>query len=115
MYYQGYVKSFVLSNKIKIIPNHCFIGSKINKITLPENLIEIREFAFANCSSLKNIVIPSTVEYIGYKTFTECKNLSIYLESENVNENWDEYWNDSNRPVYLKGEWKYDDGVPTKK
>lgn len=115
MYYQSYVKSFVLSNKIKIIPNHCFIGSKINKITLPENLIEIGSFAFAHCSSLKNIVIPSTVEYIGPKTFTECKNLSIYLESENVNENWDEYWNDSNRPVYLKGEWEYVNGIPTKK
>jgi len=42
---------------------------------LPEGLIEIRDYAFDGCRSLKRINIPSTVEEIGEQAFDYCVKL----------------------------------------
>jgi hypothetical protein len=109
------IKKFQLSNNIKRIPRFCFHYSKLLEIILPSNLVIIDDYGLAGCESLSTIVIPKSVEYIGAYAFYNIKNLSIYLESETIGENWNEEWNYENSPVYLKGEWEYVDGVPTKK
>ena len=43
--------------------------SKLSKIVLPNNILEIGESAFYGCSSLKNIDIPDKVTEIGYSAF----------------------------------------------
>ena len=49
--------------------------SKLSKIVLPNNILEIGESAFYGCSSLKNIDIPDKVTEIGYSAFYGCSSL----------------------------------------
>lgn len=46
------------------------------KITLPETLTEIDDYAFANCAALTEINIPSRVDDIGDCAFKCCKSLT---------------------------------------
>lgn len=46
--------------------------STISRVTIPVDVREIGETAFAYCSNLKTIVLPYTVEQIGYNAFMAC-------------------------------------------
>ena len=63
----------------------------------------IATYAFANCTRLKEIIIPESVVSIGYGAFWFCENLTIYCEAESQPSGWTSGWNPNNRPV----EWGY--------
>ena len=46
----------------------------------------IKENAFANCESIKKVIIPDTVVNIGKNAFRECINLETVVMGENVQE-----------------------------
>ena len=65
-----------------------FTGAK--KITLPNTIREIDDYAFAGCSQLTEINIPSTVEEIGEHAFDGCAALGELTIPNGVRE-IDEY------------------------
>ena len=75
------------------------IPSEINGVSITE----IKERAFANCSSLISIVIPDGIAIIGADAFVECTNLTIYCEVETQPSGWSSDWNSSDCTV----EWNY--------
>ena len=57
--------------------------SLMESVRLPSKLQETGEFAFANCSSLKEVDLPETAVTLGAQTFRECTALeSVRLPSE---------------------------------
>lgn len=66
-------------SKLRIIRDETFNGcSSLKEIVLPETLEEIGYKAFANCTSLTHLWIPKKVAYIHYQAFSGCKNLTIH-------------------------------------
>ena len=49
--------------------------------TIPKDVVEIEEHAFAKCRNLKSIRIPKTVRKIGYGAFDTCWNLRLIFVS----------------------------------
>ena len=50
--------------------------TSLARITLPENLEYISDYAFYYCSALKSLVLPEKVSSIGYGAFLGCTNLA---------------------------------------
>ena len=46
------------------------------EFTIPEGTPRIRAYVFAGCSSLVNVSIPSTVNFIGASAMSDCTNLA---------------------------------------
>ncbi len=61
--------------------------------------------AFYDCRVLTEIVIPNSVETMGYEVFNECKNLTIYVEAGSRPNGWQTSWNPSKCTVV----WGYND------
>ena len=54
--------------------------------TIPNDVVSIRDMAFAECKHLHNITIPDSVKSIGYNAFCYCPNLTtVYIGSGVVN------------------------------
>ena len=72
-----------LPNNIVTIKNYAFYGcTKLIDITIPNNVTSIGESAFYGCSSLTSIEIPNSVTSIGDYAFNNCTHLtSITIEA----------------------------------
>ncbi|MGN1062064.1 MAG: leucine-rich repeat domain-containing protein, partial [Candidatus Scatosoma sp.] len=91
------LKEIAIPSNVKIIESYTFYNCKsLETVILPEGLTNIGYYAssgvqklgsgysFAFCSSLKNINIPSTVQWIQNYSFQNCASLeSIDLNAEN--------------------------------
>lgn len=88
--------------------------SKLNKLTLNNNLINIESRAFYGCP-IENVVIPSTVYEIGtFAFYNNSIEPNIYLNVAEIPDAWSKRCFESCK-VYLLGEWEYVNGVPTPK
>ena len=58
----------------------------ISRITLPDSIRIINEYAFYDCCKLKEINIPDSVTYIGRKAFTDCAALTEIIIPDSVRE-----------------------------
>lgn len=47
------------------------------------NIERIEEYAFGKCRSLKQIVLPATVNYVGKEAFKDCESLETVLFTSN--------------------------------
>ena len=56
---------------VKSIGAYCFAGSGVKDVSLPEGLLTIEEYAFADCNYLSEIIIPDSVTYIDPAAFDE--------------------------------------------
>ncbi|MBR2876417.1 MAG: leucine-rich repeat domain-containing protein, partial [Clostridia bacterium] len=57
-------------------------GELITDLIIPENVTEIKDYAFRNCSSLTSITIPDSVTSIGDSAFEYCTSLtSVHITS----------------------------------
>lgn len=52
-----------------------FDNSCLSNISLPDGLIEIEDYAFSECTELKSLTIPETVETLGRNLFDCCSEL----------------------------------------
>ena len=59
----------------------------------------IYQQAFAECSSLVTIFIPTSVVVIGSNAFRNCKKLTIRLQRTSIPSTFDPNWNVSSRPI----------------
>lgn len=94
------LNDFVVRDDIEVIDSGAFLNSSLKTITLGKNiksigerafakcreleivdfskatsLKEIRREAFTGCRSLKEIVLPESLEYLGIAAFAQCENL----------------------------------------
>ena len=71
----GLTEYAVPAGVTSIGPNS-FQGAQLLSVTLPDGLLDIRNRAFEDCTSLKSIYIPSTVTEIGDNVFMDCESLT---------------------------------------
>lgn len=107
--YNDYIEKIILPDSIVNIYQTAFSGLiNLKSITIPSSVKRIGHYAFEDCSSLSSIVIPSNVMVISAEVFSGCRSLSIYCEAAEQPEGWATNWNPDNRPVYWAGQWEYD-------
>lgn len=73
--YNGSDPEVIIPSDVTVIGPGAFRNAKINRVVFHDKVVEIGKDAFANCNSLKSIVIPSTVKTIGEGAFRQCMNL----------------------------------------
>jgi uncharacterized repeat protein (TIGR02543 family) len=88
----------------------CYFLRRVSKCTKPAivvpstyndlPVVSISNYAFRSCLSLKTIVIPASVEYIGKHAFYGMNNSTIYCEAEKKPDEWHSRFNTSYRPVF---------------
>lgn len=67
------------------VPTNLFTYSNLEYVELPKNITTISRYAFENANKLKEVVIPSGVNFIGYEAFALCSELEkVTLYSNNV-------------------------------
>lgn len=80
MGYNGNDKEIVLpdsyNGKIYKIHKHAFTYNRaVTKITIPEGINAVGEFAFAGCASLEEVSLPSTIQSLEESAFRNCSSL----------------------------------------
>ncbi|MFA7435396.1 MAG: leucine-rich repeat domain-containing protein [Bacilli bacterium] len=106
------LESIVIPKSVVSIGSSAFAYNERLRIVTFEsgsNPKAIESKAFLKAKELERIVIPSSVEYIGYDAFCGCEHLTIFCELKDKPSEWDYEWNISNRPVYWKDCWQYDE------
>jgi len=67
------------SYSVNKIADYAFADcSSLKNITLPESITYIGEGAFLGCTALKNLDIPDNVRFIGENAFSGCENVRIF-------------------------------------
>lgn len=80
------LKTINIGNTVKIIPDCIFKYTKISTIEIPDNVLEIVNDAFAECSNLKELTIGKGVQKIhnacfGFGDKDECKLETVYYNA----------------------------------
>ena len=104
--HQPKAKTLIIPESVKEIKTFAFIYSKYENIVLSNGLEKIDSEAFKDCKNLKEVVIPKSVEHIGYHAFTYG---TIYCEAESKPEGWNQYFAGDGVKVYYANEWEYDE------
>ena len=60
-------------------------GSEITDLVIPNDITEIKKYAFYGCSGLTSLVIPNSVTEIGYKAFNECTSITDLVIEDGAN------------------------------
>jgi len=108
----GYIYAFIDSIRYGIKDNTAEVAEQPRNIEgeifIPESITykgvvypvtSIGHEAFAECCSLTSVVIPNSVTSVGYESFYECDSLTIYCETTEQPNGWNDSWNDSECPV----------------
>lgn len=82
--YRNMNNDVIVPEGIKIINTSAFNNSTIRTIVLPSTLTKINDSAFANCKSLEYIEIPNSVTSIGYHAFASCESLTSFTIPDSV-------------------------------
>ena len=89
-------------NNLTQIGRQAFSNSSIRTLTLPDGVLEIRDYAFSWNYNLVIVSIPDSVEYLGYDLFNGTNDsLIVFVEAETIPATWGQYWNQNNRKVIL--------------
>lgn len=91
MYFQASLTHFLakqagldpLLYMTKVYP-FMFSGLDINKITIPDNIIEIGPDAFADCWDLQEVIIGNNVKIIRDYAFVDCESLELITLPKDV-------------------------------
>ena len=68
-------------NRVREIKESAYENVKeIETLVISNTVTRIGRYAFCGCSSLKKVTIPKSVKYIGYRSFYECRGITIYYE-----------------------------------
>ncbi len=80
------IREIILPDNMTAIPYGAFANSYIETMTVPENVTEIGEEAFAACQRLKTITLPSGIKKIGGYAFYYCTALQSFALPASVTE-----------------------------
>ncbi len=75
-----------LPNSLRSIGTEAFAGCILLNVDLPEKLIELNSYAFANCYSMREIIIPAGVSSIGEGAFSGCETAKKLIVKGSVKE-----------------------------
>lgn len=91
--------------KVTQIDWYAFAGcSEMTSITLPSTLTSIGQEAFQDCTGLTSITIPVAVDYVGQYPFSGCTNLkSVTWNAKKCEEGWYGYFG-SNVETFIIGD-----------
>lgn len=73
-----------IPDEYTIISNFAFQDCQAKSIIINDNIEEIQDFAFLNCSNLEKIIIRNSVKKIGSFVFKNCKSIKMIAISQNV-------------------------------
>ena len=73
-----YILAIPKENK-NFIPISAFEDSSVEYVIVDKSILELKKYAFSNCSKLKKIVIHNNLLKIGSETFTFCSNLEYLV------------------------------------
>ena len=79
------IKTFEFGSEVERIPAHlCDVLTGLTRVTIPNSVTSIGEYAFYKCSDLTSVTIGNSVTSIGEGAFCDCSGLtSIKVESGN--------------------------------
>lgn len=69
------VKEVIISEGIQRIGAYAFYGSTISKVSIPNSVVSIDRYAFANCNKLEDVTLPGGVDKIASYAFYKCNKL----------------------------------------
>ncbi len=111
------IVSMVIPGSLDLISSYVFENCyNLQRVTVEEGVSTIGHDAFVGCSSMISIIVPSSVTVIGNTAFNRCYNLKVYLDLEEIPDDFSLVWNKFESIVldyYLKGEWSLVGGIPT--
>lgn len=61
-----------------------FVGGQFTKLTLPDNVHCLGNFAFEDCDGITAVTIPSSLTFINYGLFYDCENLRDVIIPETI-------------------------------
>ena len=64
------------------IEEAAFRNTSVSTVVIPDSVIEIGWFAFADCKSLTSVTLPASLESIGYGAFDGCNHVTLYCASD---------------------------------
>lgn len=67
--------SYIIPSSVKEIDDCAFLGCRLQRIDIPNEVKHIGEQAFEFCAMLANVKLPNTITEIGYMTFAGCSSL----------------------------------------
>ena len=67
------------ANPLYYAKNLYLNGKLVTELVIPDDVTEIKDYAFYNCSGLTSIAIPSSVTSIGNSTFNNCSGLKTVI------------------------------------
>ncbi len=81
------IKKLTIPDTVKSISEYAFSGCiNLTEVTIPQSVTDIGSNAFEGCAALTNISIPNSVTSIGNCTFLQCVSLtSISVAEDNLN------------------------------
>ncbi len=100
---------------VGIVKNSFSEMEYLKSVTIGGNIRYINDYAFERCESLSYIVIPETVEKLGYFVFFAYANTNapvVYFEGAQSDYDLHTYYKTNNVKAYFKGEWDYVNGIP---
>ena len=82
----------------------CFYGcTSLKNIELPDSLEYIADTCFYNCTSLTEITIPSSVEFIASDAFYNCPNLTTIIVNQSEDSIEEAPWGAENATIVWNG------------
>ncbi len=75
------IKQVRIENGVTAIGKRCFLCCRLESVSLPDSLLEIRSRAFESCSDLAEVTIPASVKEIGQQAFYHCSKLRQFQVS----------------------------------
>ena len=105
------LSSLIIPNGITSIGGGAFACcTSLQSVVIPNSVTSIGNYAFSECESLTSVYIPNSVTDMGMHLFQGCQNITIYCEATKTPDDWDFYWNSSNRAVEWGHTHSYTDG-----
>lgn len=104
-------------NEIKIgkwveeIGRGAFMGSKIEKLTIPKNVKKIGEAAFAYCENLKSLVLEDGVEEIGSEAFWNTQIETVFIPKSIKSIGYNAFSGMTKYKIYIDSDSKIKDNL----
>lgn len=75
---------FEANSQLENIGQVSFCGTNLEEIVIPDSVVEIDQYAFDRCNSLRTVIISSNLNNIGVDAFRNCNSLEVCYVSTDI-------------------------------